>query len=140
MQKLSIFQKNIEDINTRIFGRGFYYFWEYDYPRAMKENHHRGNSRPKDLIVSSMFDPFYDTDILLCFKRCTSHDLIRDYYIPDSWDKQPLEIIDKQIIDDKTSNNKLVKSYTAILHIGSGYENGKFHTIAAQGFYYKLLR
>ncbi len=140
MQTHADLQEKIQQFNALIFGCGFYYYWDYDHPRSMKEHIHSGNNRPKDLIVSSMYDPCYPPDYLLCFKRCTKHNLQKDYYIPDSWDKQPLEIIDLRLLEsDKHIIDRQVASFTVRLNAGSGYNSGNFYTITAQGFYYKAL-
>ncbi len=141
MQTYINLQEKIQEFNTLIFGCGFYFYWEYEYPRGMKEQTHNGSSRPKDLIVSSMFDTCYAADYLLCFKRCTQHNLQKDYYIPDSWDKPPIEIIDIQLVEcDRHIMDRHVSSFTAKLNAGSGYNSGNFCTITAQGFYYRELK
>lgn len=138
MQTYGSLQHQIQQFNDLIFGCGFYYYWAFEHKRAMRTNRTE-NINGKTLVLYSMFDPIYEQNTIeLYFKKCTAHNLPKEYYIPDHWHIPPLAIEEVEFIDKKENNKEqFVKRFTIRLYTSSPFEGKEYFSIKAVAFYFE---
>ncbi|MCB0507424.1 MAG: hypothetical protein R2739_00185 [Chitinophagales bacterium] len=138
MQRYGELKHLLQSFNELIFGCGFYYYWNYEHKRSMREN---SSTKPKGetLFIESMFDPCYDHQIELYFKNCIEHNLPKDYHIPDHWNKMPIEISSIQFAtDEENEDDNLIQLATFKLHFHT-FSEPDFYYIRAGGFYFEKV-
>jgi hypothetical protein len=140
MQSYGELKHLVNKFNELVFGSGFYYCWNYEHKRSMRENISR-KQKGETLLIESMFDPCYAHSIEIYLKNCTAHNLPKDYWIPDHWKKPPFEI---QYItfatEEENPEGNLVKEFTMKLYFHTLTDEIDFYWIKASRFYFDKVR
>lgn len=139
MQTYGELKHQLNSFNELIFGCGFYYYWNYEHKRSMRENKSK-KPNGETLFLESMFDSCYKHSLEIYIKKCIEHNLPKDYHIPDHWQKPAFEI--KEILfakQEEIEDNSLVQQVTLKLNFHT-FSDLDFYWIKASSFYFKKVK